>query len=439
MNLSLTKIAAVIAFTCALPGAWAQGAGAVVVDGAGTAVYGSTGTTLDPSTGSPVFGAIASSATEFSALTLTPTAAQTLVTDGTNASAVTQTPTSFDATAAGSGVLLGPVGASLLRTNATSTVNSGYVAVDNAAAGGTFETGTGRQYNGTRTLFGPGLDTTQTGSFDASSNLATGLLTDGVAGTNTLLGSTSTNGIVNAGNIATTTLNVSGATTTNGIANTGHIATTSLSTTGNATVGGTLAVSGATTTNGIVNTGNIATTSLSTTGNANVGGTLAVSGATTTNGIDNSNQKITGVAPGTVSSSSTDAVNGSQLYQVSSAQATANANQAAINNNQALVNANQANINAAQSLTNQQMQAQTASNRKISSGGIASATATASMPALQREQKFGIGVGVGNYDGQSALAIGVAARVSEQLQLKFSVGTSGGGKTTVGAGGMYAW
>ena len=376
-----------------------------MIDGAGTAVYGSTGTTLDPSTGSPVFGAIASSATGFSALTLTPTAAQTLVTDGTNASAVTQTPTSFDATAAGSGVFLGPVGASLLRTNATSTVNSGYVAVDNAAAGGTFETGTGRQYNGTRTLFGPGLDTTQTGSFDASSNLATGLLTDGVAGTNTLLGSTSTNGIVNAGNIATTTLNVSGATTTNGI----------------------------------VNTGNIATTSLSTSGNATVGGTLAVSGATTTNGIDNSNQKITGVAPGTVSSSSTDAVNGSQLYQVSSAQATANANQAAINNNQALVNANQANINAAQSLTNQQMQAQTASNRKISSGGIASATATASMPALQREQKFGIGVGVGNYDGQSALAIGVAARVSEQLQLKFSVGTSGGGKTTVGAGGMYAW
>lgn len=405
MTLSLTKITAVVAFACALPGAWAQGAGAVVVDGAGTAVYGSTGTTLDPSTGSPVFGAIASSATEFSALTLTPTAAQTLVTDGTNASAVTQTPTSFDATAAGSGVFLGPGGASLLRTNATSTVNSGYVAVDNAAAGGTFETGTGRQYNGTRTLFGPGLDTTQTGSFDASSNLATGLLTDGVAGTNTLLGSTSTNGIVNSGNIATTTLNVSGATTTNGIANTGHIATTSLSTSGNATVGG----------------------------------TLAVSGATTTNGIDNSNQKITGVAPGTVSSSSTDAVNGSQLYQVSSAQATANANQAAINNNQASVNANQANINAAQSLTNQQMQAQTASNRKISSGGIASATATASMPALQREQKFGIGVGVGNYDGQSALAIGVAARVSEQLQLKFSVGTSGGGKTTVGAGGMYAW
>jgi autotransporter adhesin len=292
-----------------------------------------------------------------------------------------------------------------LRTDATSTVNSGYVAVDNAAAGGTFETGTGRQYNGTRTLFGPGFNTTQTGAFDASSNLATGLITDGIAGTNTLLGTTSTNGIVNAGNIATTTLNVSGTTTTNGI----------------------------------VNTGNIATTSLSTTGNATVGGTLAVSGATTTNGIDNSNQKITGVAPGTVSSSSTDAVNGSQLYQVSSAQATANANQIAINNNQATINANQANINAAQSVTNQQMQNQAANNRKISSGGIASATAAASIPALERGQKFGMGIGVGNYDGQSALAVGVAARVSEQLQLKFTVGTGGGGKTTVGAGGMYAW
>jgi hypothetical protein len=107
-------------------------------------------------------------------------------------------------------------------------------------------------------------------------------------------GATTTNGLTNAGNIATGTLGttgnatvggglaVTGATTTNGLTNTGNIATATLGTTGNATVGGGLAVTGATTTNGIVNAGNIATTTLTTSGNATIGGNLTAASSTIT-------------------------------------------------------------------------------------------------------------------------------------------------------------
>jgi len=94
---------------------------------------------------------------------------------------------------------------------------------------------------------------------------------------------------------------VSGTTTTNGIVNNGNITTTSLNS-GSATIG-TLAVSGATTTNGITNTGNIATATLNTTGlatlnsaaianDASVGGALTVSGATTLQGPTQVNNSI---------------------------------------------------------------------------------------------------------------------------------------------------
>lgn len=70
-------------------------------------------------------------------------------------------------------------------------------------------------------------------------------------------------------------------------------------------------------------TGSVQAGSVQTTGNTDVGGTLTVS-----NGANFSNKTVSGVAAGALSSTSTDAVNGSQLYatnqNVSAAQATAN-------------------------------------------------------------------------------------------------------------------
>ena len=93
---------------------------------------------------------------------------------------------------------------------------------------------------------------------------------------------------------------------------------------------GTSAFTGAATTNGITNTGNIGTT------------TLAVSGATITHGIDDSFSGITnagavtGVTAGALNATSTDAVNGSQLYATNQNVAANTSSIAALQNGLAL-------------------------------------------------------------------------------------------------------
>jgi hypothetical protein len=193
---------------------------------------------------------------------------------------------------------------------------------------------------------------------------------------------------------------------------------------------------GVTNTAGIVNTGDIATTTLSTTGNATIGGSLSVAGTTQTHGIDNNGNVISGVAAGQVA---TDAANVGQLNALAADQAAINNVQASVNAAQTAVNDRQASINAAQANTNAQVQSRLDENRKVASTGSAIAMAAGSIPALEAGKQAGLGVGVGNYDGRSALAIGVAARVNEALQLKFNVGTGAGGKASVGAGGMWSW
>lgn len=193
---------------------------------------------------------------------------------------------------------------------------------------------------------------------------------------------------------------------------------------------------GVTNTAGIVNTGDIATTTLSTTGNATIGGGLSVAGTTQTHGIDNNGNVISGVAAGQVA---TDAANVGQLNALAADQAVINNVQASVNAAQTAVNDRQASINAAQASTNAQVQSRLDENRKVASTGSAIAMAAGSIPALEAGRQAGLGVGVGSYDGRSALAIGVAARVSEAVQVKFNVGTGAGGKASVGAGGMWSW
>ncbi|MGC9186063.1 MAG: hypothetical protein ACP5GC_11530, partial [Thiomonas sp.] len=108
----------------------------------------------------------------------------------------------------------------------------------------------------------------------------------------------------------------------------------------------------------LTTTGAVSAGTVSTTGNASVGGSLAVS-----NGANFNNKVVTGVAPGTVSATSTDAVNGSQLYSVQQQIQTSTASAV----QQAQTTADQAVVAAGA--------AQTTANQALSAAGAAQTTA----------------------------------------------------------------
>ncbi|WP_270402804.1 ESPR-type extended signal peptide-containing protein, partial [Acinetobacter guillouiae] len=134
---------------------------------------------------------------------------------------------------------------------------------------------------------------------------ATALKNTSITGTLTTTGNTTVGG----------TLGVTGATTLNNTLNVvGNTTLSNVTTTGSASIGNGLTVANGTT--ALKNT-NI-TGTLTTTGDTTVGGTLNVNGlAAFNNGAYLNSKKITGLAAGNISNaSSTDAVNGGQLYTV---------------------------------------------------------------------------------------------------------------------------
>ena len=73
-------------------------------------------------------------------------------------------------------------------------------------------------------------------------------------------------------------------------------------------------------------------------------------------------------------------------------------------------------------------------------GGIAATAAMINIPAPSTAGKtFSIGVAVGNYDGQTALAIGGQKRFSENGLARFGIAgsTSKGSKPVIGAGAAW--
>ncbi len=99
----------------------------------------------------------------------------------------------------------------------------------------------------------------------------------------------------------------------------------------------------------------------------------------------------------------------------------------------------QTQTNNNQATFNQAIQSQTAENRRISSTGIAIVAAAAALPGLEAGKQFGIGAAVGTFDGRSAIAVGLVARITQALQVKLHVGTGHNGKVAAGAGGMWSW
>lgn len=128
------------------------------------------------------------------------------------------------------------------------------------------------------------------------------------------------------------------------------------------------------------------------------------------NGIDMANQKIKNLAAGEISETSTDAVNGSQLYAT---------NLAVINNTE--------NIN---SLSNSISKLD---NRIDRVGAGAAALAALHPLDYDPDDKWDFAAGYGNYGSASAVAVGAYYRPNEKTM--FSLGGSfGGGENMVNAG-----
>ncbi|OOF77271.1 hypothetical protein BKG96_08675 [Rodentibacter caecimuris] len=135
----------------------------------------------------------------------------------------------------------------------------------------------------------------------------------------------------------------------------------------------------------------------------------------TADGIDAGNKKITHVAPGEVSTTSTDAVNGSQLYVV-------NRNINNINNN---VNSLNNKINKVD---------------KDLRAGIAGAAAIAGLPQVRGNGKSMVAVAASNYRGENAVALGYTkASDNGKVLLKLSGSTNTRGDVVSAVGLGYEW
>lgn len=156
---------------------------------------------------------------------------------------------------------------------------------------------------------------------------------------------------------------------------------------------------------------NITVDSVTANNSVKVGGTsITTDGLTikdgpsiTKTGIDGGNQKVTGVAAGEISSTSTDAVNGSQLFAT-----------------------NQQVAQNAQSISK-------LGNRINKVGAGAAALAALHPLDFDPDDKWDFAAGYGNYNGENAAAIGAYYRPNEDTM--FSVGGSfGNGENMVNAG-----
>ena len=122
--------------------------------------------------------------------------------------------------------------------------------------------------------------------------------------------------------------------------------------------------------------------------------------------------KITGVAPGEISATSKDAINGSQLYAVA-----------------ASVSHRLGDLNNKINRVSKQADA-----------GTASALAAATIPQAYTPGKSLVGIAAGNYQGQNSLALGMS-RISDngKIIIRLSGTANSQGKTGVAAGVGYQW
>jgi predicted acyltransferase (DUF342 family) len=229
-------------------------------------------------------------------------------------------------------------------------------------------------------------------------------------------------------------LNVVGLTTTHGIVNTGDITTDTLTTTGNATIGGNLSVAG----------------------NETIAGTLAVTGMTSTHGITNTGSLTSNGGdvvlstnsgnPGNASLRLTDDSSASLLYTnvsgnthgltvgesstvltggTTSTSLTLNDGGATFANsstgNPVRVTGIANGVNDYDAVNVRQLRVYEDAVDKANIG-IASVSALAAIPGTMPCKRFAVGAGYGYFEHESAIAIGIKARMWDFLSVQAGIG-----------------
>ena len=76
---------------------------------------------------------------------------------------------------------------------------------------------------------------------------------------------------------------------------------------------------------------------------------------------------------------------------------------------------------------------------RLAGRGVAIATALASIPPINSDQKIGVGLGFGTYDGRAAFSAAIIGRVDDNTQFRLNAGTTGNGKVAAGGGVTFGW
>ncbi|QBQ63983.1 hypothetical protein EXH44_06920 [Actinobacillus indolicus] len=148
-----------------------------------------------------------------------------------------------------------------------------------------------------------------------------------------------------------------------------------------------------------------------------------------TAGVNAGGKKVTNVAPAEISPTSTDAVNGSQLYATNQ-QVINNANNIAqLGDNVQSLNRRVDNLDGKIDRVNKDARA-----------GIAGAVATASLPQVYIHGKSMVSAATGHYKNENAIAVGYS-RASDNGKLVFKLNSSANtrGDFTIGTGIGYQW
>lgn len=123
-----------------------------------------------------------------------------------------------------------------------------------------------------------------------------------------------------------------------------------------------------------------------------------------------------------------------------------------VQNNQQAIASNRAANRATQSQTDlntqqisklnsnfSSLKSQVNENKKQASAGTSAAMAQANIPQVLNGQTFAVGAGVGGYDGESAVAAGFSARITQNVTMKATVSDDTAQNFGYGAGVSVGW
>ncbi|ECM4408803.1 hypothetical protein RU30_25610, partial [Salmonella enterica subsp. enterica serovar Give] len=139
------------------------------------------------------------------------------------------------------------------------------------------------------------------------------------------------------------------------------------------------------------------------------------------------NRKIEGVASGKVSASSTEAINGAQLYKT---------NRAVVNNTNR-IGVLEGQVGELSGKVNG-MEKQIHHNRKIASAGIAGAMAMSSIPHVYTND-FSFGMAAAAYDDQGAISAGFNVKLNENAAARVNYSLDTQNKMGVGVGFAFGF